>query len=169
MKQHTTVGYELLRSQGELSVISAHVALLHHERYDGTGYPRGIPGREQHLFGRITAVADVYEALTANRVYRPGYLPHQAFEYILGGGGTYFDPEVVKAFVQSVAVYPIGTEIALSTGQKAVVSSIDPAFPHRPNVRVLYDANGKQVTKPYEIRLSEDLTTMIVDGLVEGI
>ncbi|UOF91838.1 HD-GYP domain-containing protein [Fodinisporobacter ferrooxydans] len=168
MKTHTTNGFEILRNQGDISAAAAQIALLHHERFDGTGYPRGIPGKEQHIFGRIVALADVYEALTANRIYRRGYLPHQAFEYILGGGGSHFDPVIVDVFVKTIAVYPIGTEVTLNTGEKAIVTGVDSTCPHRPNVRVLFDANGNLLHTAYDIRLVENLTCMIVDTNVEG-
>lgn len=116
IKRHTTLGYDILRRLQDLSPSSSVIALEHHERVDGTGYPRGLRQNEIHPFSRITSVADVYEALTANRVYRKGYLPHQAYELLLGGGGIQFDQEVVKAFVETVAVYPTGMTLELSTG-----------------------------------------------------
>jgi HD-GYP domain-containing protein (c-di-GMP phosphodiesterase class II) len=169
VKTHTTQGYEMLKRQGDISALAAQIALLHHERYDGTGYPRGIPGKEQHLFGRIVSVCDVYEALTANRVYRKGHLPHQAFEYILGGGGTHFDPDIVNTFVKTIAVYPIGSEVTLSTGERAVVTEVNVYCPHRPKLRVLFDANGNPLENPYDLHLHKELTCMIVDSNHEGI
>lgn len=162
MKLHTTYGYQVLRESGDLSTTSTLVALEHHERVDGTGYPRGLRGDEIHLYGRITGLVDVYEALTANRVYRPANLPHDALEFLLGGGGTQFDPTVVHAFVRTISVYPVGMTLVLSTGHKAVVTSSPRFQTQRPIVRVIEEATGAPVKSPWEIDLARDLTTQII-------
>jgi putative nucleotidyltransferase with HDIG domain len=162
MKSHTIYGYELLRKQEDIAFVSAHVALQHHERVDGSGYPRGLNGKDMHIFGKISAVADVYEALTANRVYRKRYLPHESFEFILGGAGTHFDGEVVRAFATAVAIYPLGVTLKLSTGEEAVVCEVPPAYPQRPKVRVIRDREGNPLSEPYELNLMDQLTTSIV-------
>ncbi|TCP57682.1 putative nucleotidyltransferase with HDIG domain [Tumebacillus sp. BK434] len=160
IKQHPMIGYEMLRLQDDISVVSAHVALQHHERVDGTGYPRGIKGEEMHIFGKITAVADVYEALTANRVYRKGQLPHEALELLLGACGTHFDREIVELFLKTVAIYPTGLTVRLNSGETGVIIRQNPTHPQRPVIRVLQDAAGRPV-EAYEINLMEHLTTLI--------
>jgi HD-GYP domain-containing protein (c-di-GMP phosphodiesterase class II) len=162
IKNHAMRGYDILRVQDDISAVVAHVALEHHERVDGTGYPRGLTGREMHTFGKIAAVADVYEALTANRVYRQGHLPHNALEFLLGACGTHFDQEIVQLFLRSVAVYPIGMTVHLNTGEMGVVSRIDSMHPQRPTVRFLRNAIGENLDFPYDINLMEHLTTLIV-------
>ena len=162
IKRHTTLGYDILRRLQDLAPSSTLISLEHHERVDGTGYPRGLRKDEIHRFSRIVSVADVYEALTANRVYRKGYLPHQAYELLLGAGGIQFDQDVVKSFVDTIAVYPTGMTLELSTGERAVVVKSRPKQSHRPVVRIFADKEGNPVDKPYEIDLSESLTTEIV-------
>ncbi len=162
IKQHTTFGYELLREMPDVSSETALIALNHHERVDGSGYPRGLKGDEIDLYSRIASVADVYEALTANRVYRNGYLPHQAFEFLLGAGGTQFDEHVVDAFVQTIAVYPVGVTLQLSNGLRGVVVRTRPKQTHRPIVRVLTDGDGQPLKEPFEIDLTDELTLQIV-------
>lgn len=162
IKQHTTLGYELLREIPDISSATALIALDHHERVDGSGYPRGLRQDEIHEYGRIVAVSDVYEALTANRVYRNGYLPHQAFEFLLGAGGTQFDERVVQAFVQTIAVYPVGVSLQLSNGQRGVVVRTHSRQTHRPIVRVFTDTEGENLQTPYEVDLTEVLTLQIV-------
>ncbi|MCL6454573.1 MAG: HD-GYP domain-containing protein [Alicyclobacillus sp.] len=161
MKLHTSYGYEVLRQSPDLSATSALVSLQHHERMDGSGYPRGLAGDEIHLFGRIAGVVDVYEALTANRVYRPAHLPHEAVEVLFGGGGTQFDVNVVDAFLRTVAIYPVGMTLVLSGGYRAVVVRSPRMRTQRPVVRVIEDAAGHPVT-PWEVDLSQDLTTQII-------
>jgi HD-GYP domain-containing protein (c-di-GMP phosphodiesterase class II) len=162
IKLHTSYGYELLRAVPDLSTASAMVALQHHERINGSGYPKGLQGEGIHYFSRITAVVDVYEALTANRVYRNAYLPHHAFELLLGGGGTQFDPLVIEAFVSTIAIYPVGMTLLLSTGHRAVVVRSPQKQTQRPIVRVIEDAEGNPVPVPWEMDLSKELTIEIV-------
>ncbi|MGZ4163529.1 MAG: HD-GYP domain-containing protein [Tumebacillaceae bacterium] len=162
VKSHAALGYEILRKQDDISTVSAHVALQHHERVDGTGYPRGLTGAEMHIFGKITAVADVYEALTANRVYRAGHLPHEALELLLGACGSHFDGEIVELFLRTISIYPPGMTVVLNTGETGVVTQVHQNHPQRPTVRILKHPTGEDVAVPYEMNLLEHLTTMIV-------
>lgn len=162
IKLHPSYGYDLLRGIDDLPVRSRLVALEHHERVDGSGYPRGLKNEEIHYFARIAGVADVYEALTANRVYRKGYLPHQAYELLLGAGGTQFDPAVIEAFVKTIAVYPVGMTLVLSTGERAVVVESRRRQTQRPLVRVLEDQQGNPMPVPWEIDLGKERTIAIV-------
>ncbi|PWK16328.1 HD-GYP domain-containing protein [Tumebacillus permanentifrigoris] len=162
IKQHPMLGYEILRQQDDISLLSSHVALQHHEKIDGTGYPRGLKGDEIHIYARITAVADVYEALTANRVYRKGALPHLALELLLGSCGTHFQTDIVQKFLKTIAIYPIGMTVVLSSGEEGVVTAVQSNHPQRPTVRVLRNASGEDICNPYELNLMDHLTTMIV-------
>jgi len=162
MKEHSMFGYQLLKDIPDIPLLSAHCALQHHERLDGTGYPRGLKGNEVHLFGQIVGIADVYDALTSDRVYRKGYLPHEALEILFTSTGQ-FDAELIAKFRDNVAIYPLGLLVTLGTGERAVVVDINTKFPHRPIVRVLQDAAGSQLQTPYEVDLSSDLTASITD------
>lgn len=104
MKQHTTIGAETLRSvMGDRTntflKMSLDIAWCHHEKWDGSGYPRGLRGPEIPLCARILALADVYDALTTVRPYKQAWSHTEALEWIKGGGGSHFDPDVVDAFV----------------------------------------------------------------------
>jgi putative two-component system response regulator len=102
MEQHTEIGRDLLGDSGsELLELAATVAWTHHERWDGSGYPRGLKGEEIPLAGRIVAVADVFDALSSDRPYRPRLSVGEAQAWILDGSGSAFDPDVVEAFVLS--------------------------------------------------------------------
>lgn len=162
MKLHTSYGYQVLRESADLQGPSSQIALLHHERFDGTGYPRGLARDDIPLYSRITGLVDVYEALTANRIYRPANLPHDALEFLLGGGGTQFDAAVVHAFVQTISVYPVGMTLLLSNGYKAVVIGSPERQTQRPLVRVIEDELGQPLGMPVELDLAKDLTTQIV-------
>jgi putative two-component system response regulator len=109
MKTHTLLGGETLKSvansrpEAEFLTMAEDIALTHHEHYSGAGYPHGLKGEEIPLSGRIVAVADVYDALTSRRVYKPAYSHETARSIIIEGSGTQFDPDVVKAFLNREA------------------------------------------------------------------
>ncbi|MDI6870604.1 MAG: HD domain-containing phosphohydrolase [Bacillota bacterium] len=105
-----------MNGRPDLGPEPAIVAHEHHERLDGSGYPQGLHGGDIHPFARIAAVADVFDAMSTDRVYRWRYLPHVTLETLVGGMGTLFDPAVVKAFCEAVAVYPNGTVVRLTNG-----------------------------------------------------
>ncbi|NQT40304.1 MAG: response regulator [Planctomycetes bacterium] len=106
MKQHAVIGGSTLDAaaraypEAQFLTMAREIALTHHERYDGTGYPRSLHGEEIPLCGRITAVADVYDALTTRRVYKPAISHETAREMIIEGRGTQFDPDVIEAFLR---------------------------------------------------------------------
>lgn len=103
MKQHAEIGYRILSgSESELLNMGAMIAWTHHEKYDGTGYPRGLTGEDIPLEGRITAVADVFDALTSKRVYKPAWSLEDAIELMSGQRGAHFDPELVDLFLESM-------------------------------------------------------------------
>lgn len=103
MKTHTTLGARILSgSNSPLVRLAEEVALNHHERWDGTGYPNAIGGTEVPMSGRICAVADVFDALTSERVYKKAWSVPDAVRYIARAAGTQFDPQVVEAFVRIV-------------------------------------------------------------------
>ena len=103
METHADLGHRLLSDSGhELLELAALVAVSHHERYDGTGYPSRLAGDEIPLEGRITAVADVYDALTSDRVYRPPLTVEETLRLMRSSRGTHFDPEVLDAFLDSL-------------------------------------------------------------------
>jgi putative two-component system response regulator len=99
MKQHPLIGAELLRgSEVEFIRLAEIIARTHHEKWDGSGYPRGLQGTEIPLAGRIVAIADVFDALTSHRPYKISYRTEQALDTIKASSGTHFDPDVVDAF-----------------------------------------------------------------------
>jgi PAS domain S-box-containing protein len=103
MERHTVIGHETLAdSESELLRMAATIALTHHERYDGSGYPRGLKGEEIPIEGRITAVADVFDALLTDRCYRPAFSAVEAVAQIEAENGTHFDPRVADLLLENV-------------------------------------------------------------------
>lgn len=100
MKNHAALGYELLKSSGsEILQAGAEIALSHHEKYDGSGYPKGLAGTKIPLLGRIVAVADVFDALTSERPYKRAWALDAACKFLEDGRGAHFDPLCVEAFL----------------------------------------------------------------------
>jgi putative two-component system response regulator len=102
MKQHAVIGWEILRDSSAPTLqVAAEIAHTHHEKFDGSGYPRGLAGDQIPLFGRIVAVADVFDALTSARPYKPAWELDKAWTFIAEGRGSHFDPQCVDAFLAS--------------------------------------------------------------------
>ena len=109
MKQHAAIGYEILRdSLSPLLQCAAKLALAHHEKFDGSGYPQGLVGAAIPLYGRIVAVADVFDALTSERPYKKAWTLEAAVDFLNSNAGSHFDPACVTAFL---AAWPQVLEI----------------------------------------------------------
>jgi len=103
MQQHTVIGHRILSgSDAELLTLAAILAWTHHERFDGSGYPRGLVGEEIPLEGRIAAVADVFDALTSDRIYRPAFNVKEAVSMMRSQRGKHFDPDVLDHFLDAM-------------------------------------------------------------------
>ena len=162
MKRHSELGAKALSGMSCMKEASLEVVLQHHERYDGTGYFRGLSGDYIHPFARIAAVADVYDAMTSNRVYQKGMPPEDALKRLYQMRGTFFDPEMVERLIKCTGVYPIGTFVELNTGETAIVRMINHAFPLQPQVILVYDSEGAAYPKPTEADLKENANRWIV-------
>lgn len=123
-KEHPQRGYELLKKNVSISFLPAHVALQHHEREDGSGYPRGFTSQNIHLFAKIVAVADIYDAITSERVYKKASPPHLAMLELVNGINTKYDKAVVEHFLKVVTPYPIGSVLLLSNGEEVIVTNV---------------------------------------------
>ncbi|AOT71780.1 HD-GYP domain-containing protein [Geosporobacter ferrireducens] len=165
IQHHAKLGYEVLRKYPQVGEEAALIALTHHERYDGMGYPQGLKCEEVHDYAKIVAIADVYDAMTSDRVYKSKIKPHQAIEYLISMGNHQFDYEIVKNFTRYVASYPIGTMVVLSNGYRGIVSSIDKNFPHRPQIRCLLDPLGIKCSGKSILNLVKHPSITIVDIL----
>ena len=161
MKRHTERGFYLLKDEPNIPILAAHCAYQHHERLNGSGYPRGIKGDEIHDYAKWVGIVDSYDAMTSHRVYRDAILPHQAVEMLYSGSGTLYDMSKLQLFRDKVAIYPIGLTVKLNTGQSAVVCDINSTCAHRPILRVLTDEDGVELKVPFELDLSKHLNVLI--------
>lgn len=166
VKQHAEIGFKLLKDIPNLPLISAHCAYQHHERVDGSGYPRGLTGDEIHEYAKLIGLCDVYDAMTSHRSYRSAHLPHDAMEMLYSVSGKHFEQHHVELFRAKVAIYPLGMTVKLSTGETGVVVDLNASCLHRPVVRILRDEFGQALKEPYEIDLSKRLSVSI-EGVSE--
>jgi len=168
IKRHTVLGYTYLKDKFKLEEKLCLGALQHHEKYDGTGYPHGLKGNSISIFGRIIAIADVFDALTSERPYRKSLLPSEAIEFIMSNGGASFDLYLVRVFLRKIAPYPSGTIVRLSDRRKAIVVRNNEICGIRPLVKII--ADGEEKISPYYVDLTNDNSTYsvtIVDVLFE--
>ncbi|MGM0603177.1 MAG: HD-GYP domain-containing protein [Bacillota bacterium] len=151
MKKHPQLGFEHLQQLETVSPLSRIVAYSHHERVNGSGYPRGLEGKDIHEFARIAAIADVFDALTSDRVYRDRWPTYRAAEYIMNNTETLFDYTFVKKFLRKISFYPNGSEVILSSGDRGIIAEQNIGFPTRPVVRIIKDKDGKKVMKELDL------------------
>lgn len=137
IKHHTTRGYEYIKSDETISFTSSSIALQHHERVDGTGYPQGIKEDKIYEYAKVVSIADVYDALTSDRPYRRAVSPNEAVEFIMGAAGRYFSYSMVNSFIKKIVPYPEGTIVRLSNGDIGVIEEINIDFPLRPRIKVI--------------------------------
>lgn len=182
LRQHPRLGYDMLRQIRPREVIPNHVAYQHHERQDGTGYPRGLHGSgritrselEKHIPGRILldaeicAVADVYDALGADRAYRAALPPDQIVQTLRGLAGSHLNREVVEKLLEILPIYPLGSEIIVKSGPfagyRGIVAKVDRRQMDRPLVRLLYDKPGRRI-EPVELDLRFDNAIVASGGV----
>jgi HD-GYP domain-containing protein (c-di-GMP phosphodiesterase class II) len=158
MKTHPRAGVDILDGSRWSPLVKA-VVLRHHERWNGSGYPDGKAGNEIHQMARIAAVADVYDAITSERLYAPARPAHVGVRAIIEGKGSLFEPDVVEAFLRVVAPYPAGTEVELIDGRTGIVASVPDEALDRPVVRLV----GPDGTAQEEVSLLHDQSLAIKD------
>lgn len=167
MQTHSEQGWNRLKDSDPISFVSAHVAFDHHERLDGQGYPRRLKGDEILFPVRIAATTDVYDALLADRVYRPAYTPREIFVHLEEETEGQFDRAVVRAMRRSLALFPNGTVIRLSNGEVGIVLAQDPEAPDRPVIGLVQEAGGKPIQPSKHVRLASIPDVEIVEELKE--
>ena len=135
LRSHSQRSYDMLKEKWNIPARVKAAVLSHHENEDGSGYPNGLTGDKIHPFAKIIHVADVYDALSSDRAYKKAYTYSESLEYLMGGCGTLFDQQVVRAFMDKVPVYPKGVTVLLSDGREAIVVENHLGSPLRPTVR----------------------------------
>lgn len=160
LNHHSWKGFNKLRRNKEISTLSAHIALTHHENVDGSGLPRGLIDKEIHLLSKIVSVANYYDNLVAPIDGSKAMHPYEAGEQIMALTNIKFSHPVVWRFLRAVAFYPTGSQVLLSNGKSGVVVGQHPGLPQRPIVRT-YDLFSDNDYSIEEIDLAKETTIFI--------
>ncbi|MFQ5508319.1 MAG: HD-GYP domain-containing protein [Leptospirillia bacterium] len=183
IRRHPVYGVRSLVKMKGADELAARVvtgSFEHHMNYDSSGYPRLRKPRTMSLYGRIISLADCYDAMTAARVYnRTPLTPERALKLMLNKSGKAFDPVLIKVFVNTIGIFPVGTLLLLDSGELAVVVQThdDPSLGDRPGVRLISDTKGKALDPPFDVGLDEKSpggtylrnVAKVVDPLAYGI
>jgi len=153
IEQHPDRGYDIILACDPAYHWLAQLTRQAHERWNGQGYPHGLQGRQIHEMAQICGLVDVFDALVSDRPYRVRLFPHQAMKEVLVAERATFPREILKALVEQLSVYPLGTTVRLTTGDVGVVVKINSRYPLRPVVKVISTDRGEE-TQPRELDLS---------------
>jgi putative nucleotidyltransferase with HDIG domain len=154
MKSHPAEGHRMLVEGGVAGEIPLDVVLHHHEKVDGSGYPKGFKGDEISLFAKMGAVCDVYDAITSNRPYKAGWDPAESIRKMTEWSTGHFDQRVFHAFVKSVGIYPIGSLVRLESGRLGIVVDQTEKALLTPKVRVFFSVKANAHIPPEVVDLS---------------
>jgi len=146
---HPLYAYKIVSQELMYPPEVGEIVIQHHERWDGEGYPRHISGEMINMGARIVSVADAFEAMVSKKSYRNSIVGYDALKNLLSDNMRRFDPEVIKMFIQTMGIYPIGSIVLLNNGAMARVISTQGLAPLRPMVSILVDEHGR-VFKPDE-------------------
>jgi HD-GYP domain-containing protein (c-di-GMP phosphodiesterase class II) len=141
-KQHVLHSAEILRGAAGMPGGLAELALLHHERHDGSGYPKGLKGKDIGMLGSIGAIVDTFDALTARRPYAEPVSPSAALSMLYKWRGQFFDAELVEQFIRCIGIFPLGSVVELNTGEVGIVIAQNLEKRLQPRLMVIRDAAG---------------------------
>ncbi len=154
-RSHVKFGYAIIKDLTDGSVLSANIALSHHENYDGSGFPFNKAGKDIHEFVRIVSVADEYD----NCRHEYSELSNQeVIDMIITKAYTRLDPDIIKVFISTIAPYPVGVGVELSNGEIGLVEKLNPSIPSRPIIRIIDMTSSSIIRK---INLLEELNVVI--------
>ena len=149
IEQHPELGYQTIRKAGEKYDWLAQVVRQAHERWNGQGYPNKLKGRQICEFAQIIGVVDIFDALVSPRGYRRRFFPHEAVRELMVAERMSFPREVIKALVEQLSAYPLGTSVRLTTGEVGSVMRVNTRYPLRPVVWIegdaVYGQEGRQL------------------------
>lgn len=147
MKLHQVYAKDILAETPGLSQISRDVCLMHHEKLDGKGYPSGLPAEEITLYGRMSCIIDIFDALTATRCYKEAMSPAAAFKILLSLTPFHLDEKLVYEFIRCVGVYPVGSLVQLSDGRIGIVWEAKGRDALHPILKCFYSIKHKRYTE----------------------
>ena len=153
--KHAEHGAEILKQANTVDAEVIEIIVEHHERWNGSGYPRELKAERIMLPARILAIADTCCTMASERPYREAFLPLDVAELIVAYSGELYDPDMVRIFIENVPTFPTGVMVKLSSGEAGIVTDANVGLIGRPKVRVCYDKDNRPVDSPYEVDLAE--------------
>ncbi|WP_375750449.1 HD-GYP domain-containing protein [Vibrio sp. HN007] len=153
MKLHQVFVSDLLVDIAGLSEISESVCLMHHEKLDGSGYPNGLTEEQIPIYGRMSAIVDIYDALTAERCYKEGMSPSEAFKILLSMTPHKLDQDLVYKFINCLGIYPVGSLVQLTDGSVGLVEEKEKKAPAKPQVKCFYSCKYNKFTEVKSLKL----------------
>ena len=156
MKTHANHSIDIIKKTPGISKLSLEVAALHHEKLNGEGYPFQVEGKDIHKYGRMIAICDIFDALTANRCYKDGFSHNKAFSILREfAKSNHLDSKLVEQFIHCIGVFPIGTLVQLESKKLAVVEQRNNHDLTKPKVRSFYSVKLNQYLNTQDIDLTE--------------
>jgi len=154
VKSHIYKSLKVVEKISSINEVVKETIGMHHERVNGKGYPLGLRSEEINPYAKIIGLMDTYDAITDSRPYREGMNAHKAVRFLIGFLKDYFDPDVMKVFINKLSIYPIGSIVKLDTKELARVISVQPGSPLRPVIAIIQDASGEPIKDTIIIDLS---------------
>jgi len=164
IKSHPDEGYKMLLGSTNVDPMVLDVCLHHHEKTDGSGYPKGMKDESISLYAKMGAVCDVYDAITSNRPYKSGWDPAESLRKMAEWTNGHFDPRVFQAFVKSMGIYPVGSLVRLTSGRIGVVMEQTGKSLTTPSVKVFFSTKSDMRITPQVIDLSRPDNTEKIAG-----
>ncbi len=155
VKTHVALGAKILEDTPHISHITMTCIKEHHERLDGSGYPKGLDDEDIGKYGRMMAIVDSYDAMTSDKCYKAAIHPTAAFKTLIQETNSAYDEALVEKFIQCLGVYPVGTLVQLNSGKIGLISELNREKPTSPMVKVFYNARLAQAIPIEDIDLSQ--------------
>ena len=143
VKKHVEYSVEIMQETRGITQPSTDAAATHHERFDGSGYPKRLKGGEIPLLGRMAGIVDFFDAVTSERAHAHAMSPHAAIRYLYDLRNTQFQDELIEQFIQTLGVYPVGTLVELSNGEVGIVIGQNQIRRLRPKIIMVLDEHKK--------------------------
>ena len=167
LRQHPVESQRIVRTFGKAFEWIAKVVVQVHERHDGSGYPKGLAGEEIHEFARIIGLVDTYEAMAQPRADRQARVVYNALKEIIDQRNSLFDRSLIKALIDIVSIFPLGSLVKLNNGEIGRVVGTSRLHPTRPTVDILVDPRGRRLPQARLLDLQEEPMLYIVDPAIE--
>jgi len=163
IKEHPQLGSNIIKRMEGVNEAVGRVIFEHHIKFDHSGYPQTTS--TLHPLSQIVTVCDAYDALTTLRVYQKPHDPVEAIKILDSFSGRHFNPDIIKAFVNMMGMYPVGTMVRFSTNEIGVVKKINVDAPERPLVKIIYGSDGHELDAPFEVDLLTEAGREIITNV----